>query len=110
MEKTLSLFCSVILLGALGSGCGTTGNTSHFVLALPTSGSPALATINVASVDVETNAAHLGAVNVFPWGRFDTNDLTNIERSLRDTLSASVRAKPTNADSELRIHFVIRRN
>ena len=109
MKKILFLFWLVVSVGAFGSGCGTTGKTSHFALHIPATNSTVHATIKIASANMETNAAQLVAIQVFAWGKFDTNDLANIERSLRDTLSASEPVKAAEADAELRIHFVIRK-
>lgn len=106
------LIAAVVPLGAafLG-GCGTMGGTNPFVLDLdPALRSQGGASIRVASAAMEdSETAHLVAVNVYPWGTFGVDDLRNIERSLRETISANATAQARDAGAELDVHLVIRR-
>src|SRR6266436_3419100 len=49
MKKILFLFWLVVSVGAFGSGCGTTGKTSHFALFFPATTTTVHATIKIAS-------------------------------------------------------------
>jgi len=109
VKAAFPLFCLVSLIAVFGSACGTTGKSSRFVLHLSLRDSPlAIKTIEIASAQAEPSAAELLAVNVNEWGKFNTNDLLNIEQSLRDTLSASL-PTATKPESPLRVHFLIRK-
>lgn len=70
------------------AGCGTTGTTSTFTLALDP-GTPVTgqAGIRVAPATMEADAPRLYVVSVREWGRFDATDLANIEHSLVATLA-----------------------
>lgn len=111
MLRQSYLHASLALLACVAlSGCGTTGRTSTFTLALDLP-KPAKATseIHVASAAMDVDAAHLNAVNVQPWGKFDVEDLRNIERSLQRTISHQVKGTLPPAGPRVDIHVVIRR-
>jgi hypothetical protein len=100
----------MLLACAALSACGTTGDTSRFVLPLDLPQSLKVASeVRVASAAMDADAARLNAVNVRPWGKFGPDDLKNIEQSLRDTISPHLPAAPLSHASRLDIHLVIRR-
>jgi hypothetical protein len=111
MTHKPAVLIALALLVCVGlSACGTTGTTSRFVLDLePSRSAPVIAEIRIASAAVDANVAQFKAVNVHPWGKFGTDDLSNIEQSLRDTITAQLPATVRPSEPRLDIHFVIRR-
>src|SRR5215470_1895921 len=102
------LMFPTLLVCAVLSACGTTGETSRFALSLDVPKQPKpQSEVHVASVAMEPDAASLTNVNVQPWGKFNTDDLKNIEDSLKDTLKPYVQTGPD--ESKLDIHMVVRR-
>jgi len=94
---------------AVLAACGVTGETSGFRLALdlprewkPSSG------VRVAPAGMSPDAAILNAVNVRPWGKFDADDLRNLEQSLSNTIAARLPEAP-GGHSVLHVHVIIRR-
>jgi len=53
--------------------------------------------VRVGSASMEENAAYLTAVNV-PWGKFEPDDLRNLEQSLRNALSRHVPTRSPGPD------------
>lgn len=111
MKRQPSVLTAVALLACfVFSACGTTGKTSRFALEFDSSQKPQVASeIRVASAAIEENAAQLIAVSVIPWGKFDSDDLRNIEQSLRDTIALNLPATLPTTESRLDIHLVVRR-
>ena len=112
MKQSRLLLTALGLLVCAGlSGCGTTGTTTRFVLDLePSKSAQVVAEIRVASVAVDSNVAQFKAVKgVQPWGKFGTDDLRNIEQSLRDTIKAQLPATFRSTESRLDVHLVVRR-
>ncbi len=110
MPRNLSTVGGLLIacVAILASGCGTTGKTWRFVLHIPST-TPPTASVRVGSVTVEKDAASLQSVAVYQWGKFTTNDLDNIEHSLRDTLSEAAPFSP-DREKQLRVHVVIRKH
>jgi hypothetical protein len=109
-QRRLGLITLMLLVCAGLPACGTTGKTSTFVLTLDLpKGQTAGADIRIASAAVDANVAQFKAVNVRPWGKFGTDDLRNLEQSLRGTITAQRPATFRPTESRLDIHFVIRR-
>lgn len=99
-----------LLASAVLSACGTTGKTSPFVLTLDVpKDQRAISEIRIASSEMEPDAAILDAVNVKPWGKFEIDDLRNIEQSLRETITPQLPATILSAGPRLDVHFVVRR-
>lgn len=100
----------VVVISVTLSACGIAGGTSRFVVPLDLSQQPRLtAEIRVASAGMDVDPAYLNAVGVFPWGKFDADDLRNIEVSLRDTIARSRPTPSPRTDARLELHLVIRR-
>jgi len=103
----------IVLVSLLCAGlpaCGTTGKTSPFVLTLDLpKGQKAASDIRIASAAMDPDAAILNAVNVRPWGKFETDDLRNIEQSLRDTIAPQLPETIRSTGPRLDIHLMIRR-
>jgi hypothetical protein len=109
MKRFLLITLGFLAWGVL-LGCGTTGKTSRFVLPLDLGQSPQVTSeIRVASAAMEADAAHLIAVKVFEWGKFGTDDLRNLEQSLRNTIMEHLPATLDSTRSRLDIHLVVRR-
>ena len=109
-QKQLLLMTLVFVVCGLLLGCGTTGKTSRFVLTLePNESEQIFSEIRIAAAARERDAARFNAVNVRPWGKFDTADLRNIEQSLRDTIASLPPAAFPQPTSRLDIHLMIRR-
>lgn len=99
------------LLVIVVSACGTTGTTNRFVVDLDLGKNVSFVSeVRVASAAVDANAAAFMAVGqTRPWGRFDVDDLANVEHSLRDTVAAHGPKAGGTLKSRLDIHFVVRR-
>jgi hypothetical protein len=92
------------------SACGSTGKTLPFVLTLNLPGDQkAVSDIRVASAAMDPGAAILNTVNVRPWGKFEPDDLRNIEQSLRDTITPHLPATIHSTGPRLDVHLMIRR-
>jgi hypothetical protein len=92
------------------SACGTTGGTSRFALPLDLpAGQKVAANVRVASAAMDADAAYLNPLNVKPWGKFDSDDLRNVEQSLQDTISPYLAPASSSTDSNLDLHLVVRR-
>lgn len=92
------------------SACGTTGGTSRFALPLDLpAGQKVAASMRVASAAMDADAAYLNPLNVKPWGKFDADDLRNIEQSLQDTISPHLAPASGSADPGMDLHLVVRR-
>ena len=111
MKRQPTSFKALALLGcALLSACGTTGATSHFVLPLDLPrGEKVTADVHVASASMDADTAVLNPVKVQPWGKFEPDDLKNIEQSLQDTISPHLTATSRSADAKMDLHLVVRR-
>ena len=111
MTQRPSLLIVLIFLACAGlPGCGTTGKTSPFVLALDLpAGQKAISDIRIASAAMDPDAAILNVVKVRPWGKFEPEDLRNIEQSLRDTIAAQIPAAVRSTGPGLDVHLMIRR-
>ena len=106
--KTCLVLASVVAL--LLAGCGTTGTTSRFTLALdPVTPAQAHTSIRVAPATMAPDAPRLYVANVYEWGRFDTEDLVNLEQSLAVTITAHRSERPGATNAELTIHLRVRR-
>ena len=92
------------------SACGTTGTTSRFVLDSGREKSaPLLAEIRIASAAVDAGASRFLAVGrVRPWGKFDAEDLGNLEKSLRDSIAAAIPATFNPSEPRMDVHVVVR--
>ncbi len=100
----------VLFASAMLSACGSTGKTSRFVLDLDLDYYPrANYQVRIASAAMEKNAAYLQTVNVRPWGKFGSDDLRNLEYSLRNTIKPHFSATLRTPKSRLDIHLLIRR-
>lgn len=101
-----------LFMCALVSACGTTGKTTQFVLPLDTAQFPPQIgfDIRIASSAMEKDSAYLNAVKVRPWGKYEPDDLRNLEESLRGTVSSHLPSTPSSAKPKLDIHVVIRRH
>jgi len=109
-SKQLFLIAALLLACVGLPACGTTGKTSTFVLDLdPPQTRQVISGIRVKSAAMDPDAAVLNAVNVQPWGKFDADDLRNVEQSLRDTIAPHVPATTRPAEAALDIHVMIRR-
>lgn len=109
-QRYLLLIALTLLVCAALSACGTTGKTSPFVLALDLpEGQKAVSDIRVASAAMDPDAAIFNAVNVYPWGKFEPDDLRNIEQSLRDTIAPQLPATIRSTGPRLDVHLMIRR-
>jgi len=112
MRLLQSFLKTSLLIGITAwlSACGTTGATQSFVLNLDLNqGSQIVSDVRVASVATDTNEAYLNAINVQPWGKFDSDDLQKIDQSLRDTFAQNLPKASPNFKSKLNIHLFIRR-
>ena len=111
MTQRHPLLIALMLLVCAGlPACGTTGKTSPFVLDLDLpKGQKAVSDIRIASAAMDPDAAILNAVNVRPWGKFEPDDLRNIEQSLRDTITPQLPATIRSTGPRLDIHLMIRR-
>jgi hypothetical protein len=108
--RGISLAVITLLCCAALSACGATGGTSRFVLPLDLETAPRVdANVYVASAAMEANAAYLQLVKVQKWGKFGSDDLKNIERSLKDTTSQYVDPASRPTGSRMDLHLVIRR-
>lgn len=103
-------FCVLVVL-CLITGCGITGNTQSFTLkVVPPSFNKLLPSITVASVDTEPNCSSLVVVpGVIPWGKFNSEDLSVLKKSLHNTFRMVNTSYPTDSQIELNIHMVVRR-
>ena len=109
-QQPAPLTVLLMFVCAVLSACGTTGNTSQFVVSLDLpKNQEVTSAIRVASAAMEPGAADLKALNVQPWGKFGPDDLRNIQQSLHDTISSHLTATSPATDSRLDIHLVIRR-
>jgi hypothetical protein len=102
---------AALVLGACVtlSACGITGGTSRFVVPLDPGQVPTgTAEVRVASAGMDKDPAYLQAVHVVRWGKFDADDLRNLEESLRGTITRH-RPVAAPAESRLDIHLVMRR-
>src|SRR5215470_12009733 len=97
MAKNWLMVVALFLFTIL-SGCGLTGNTSHFALPLdvPTKPKPS-SEVRVASAAMEPDAPTLVNVGTYAWGKFDEDDLRHIEDSLKYTLAPYFPKTPTDA-------------
>ncbi len=111
MTRRSTLLTALVLSAcATLSACGITGGTSRFVVPLGLSQPPIVTSeIRVASAGMDVNPAYLNAVAVFRWGKFDADDLRNLEVSLRDTITQHLPRPSRLTESRLDIHLVIRR-
>lgn len=111
MKQTHPLLIALGLLVCAGlPGCGTTGKTSPFVLNLDLpQGQKAISDVRIASAAMDPDAAILNAVNVRPWGKFEPDDLRNIEQSLRDTITPQLPQTIRSTEPRLDVHLMIRR-
>jgi hypothetical protein len=90
--------------------CGTIGKTSPFVLTMDLPQAQKVASdIRIASAAMDPDAAILNTVNVQPWGKFESNDLGNIEQSLRDTIASQLPTTIPFTGPRLDVHIMIRR-
>lgn len=109
-QKYSLLIALTLLVCSALSACGTTGKTSPFVLELdPPKSQKAVFDIRIASAAMEPDAAIFHSVNVQTWGKFETDDLRNIEQSLRDTIAPQIPATIPSTGPRLDVHLVIRR-
>jgi len=111
MTQSHPLLMALVLLVCAGlPACGTTGKTSPFVLTLDLpQGQKVVSDIRIASAAMDPDAAILNAVNVHPWGKFEPDDLRNIEQSLRDTITPQLPATIRSTGPRLDVHLMIRR-
>lgn len=109
MAKTHPLLIAIMLLVCAGlSACGTTGTTSRFVLDSKQN-APLLAEVRISSAAMDPGASrHLAVGKVRPWGKFDAEDLRNLEESLRDSVAAAVPATFQPSAPRLDVHVVVR--
>lgn len=99
------------LLAVAVSACGTTGTTSRFVADLDLGKDVSFVSeVRVASAAMDSNAAAFTVVGpTRPWGRFNVDDLANLEHSLRDTVAAHAPKTGSHLKARLDVHFVVRR-
>jgi hypothetical protein len=104
------LISLMLLICVVLPACGTTGKTSPFVLTLSLpQGQNIVSNIRIASVAMVSDAAILNAVgNVQPWGKFEPDDLRNIEQSMRDTIRLQFSAMISSTGHMLDVHLIIR--
>jgi len=108
-EKQVLLTALFLTLGLL-SGCGIAGETTRFVLPLDSVRSMEVTSeIRIASVVMEKHAARLTTVGTQRWGKFDSEDLINIEQSLCNTLASIPIAVLSQSKSRIDVHLIIRR-
>jgi hypothetical protein len=69
----------------------------------------AVSDVRIASAAMDPDAAIFNAVNVRPWGKFEPDDLRNIEQSLRDTIVPQLPATIRSTGPRLDVHLMIRR-
>jgi hypothetical protein len=92
------------------SACGTTGETSRTTVTLENiPPSSELRQTNVASVESDFDGIRLVNVGVQPWGKFDANDMANLEGSLNDTLKAVTKGHLSADQGMISVHLVIRK-
>ena len=109
-QRHLLLITLMLLVCAGLLACGTTGKTSPFVLTLDLpKGQKAVSDIRIASTAMDPDAAILNVVNVQPWGKFELDDLRNIEGSLRDTITPQLPETIRSTGPRLDVHMVVRR-
>lgn len=111
MTQRHPLLIALMLLVCSGlTACGTTGKTSPFVLTLDLpKGQKVVSDIRIASAAMDPDAAILNAVNVRPWGKFEPDDLRNIEQSLRNTITPQLPEMIPSTEPRLDVHLMIRR-
>lgn len=110
MAQSHLLIALTLLLCAGLSACGTTGTTFPFVLSLDLSkGQQPVRDIRVESARMAPDAATLHAVAVRAWGKFEPQDLTNIEYSLRHTIAPHIPVAVRSTQPTLDVHLMIRR-
>jgi hypothetical protein len=109
-QRNPLLIALTLMVCALFSACGSTGKTSPFVLNLNLpEDQKEVMDVRIASAAMDPDAAILNTVNVKPWGKFEPDDLRNIEQSLRDTISPQLPATVRSAGPGLDVHLMIRR-
>lgn len=102
---------AIIAAGVALAGCGITGTTSRLTHELRAgTGESLVSDVRVASAAADADATRFLVVGrVHPWGRFEAEDLRNIEGSLVDTIRANTPAQFRASQPPLDVHLVIRR-
>lgn len=109
-RKKQILLINLFLISVVLSGCGTTGQTTRFIVPMDLDqGLQVRSEIRIASVSMDKDAASLTNIGTYRWGMFDNADLSNIEESLRITLAPLLPAALPQPISRMDIHLVIRR-
>jgi hypothetical protein len=108
MRRSISAWVAIV---AAVAGCGTTGTTSRLTHELePGIGRSLVSDVRVASAAADADATRFLVVGrVHPWGRFDAEDLRNVEGSLGDTIRSHTPAQFRASRPALDVHLVIRR-
>lgn len=101
-------------IGILGlcfvSGCGTTGATVRQTVQLDVhSLNRNFVAIVIEDVDIVPGGNDLYAVGVQEWGRFDTQDLSNLQGSLEDTIQSVMVGKHLDSSEKVRVSVLLRR-
>lgn len=98
------------LIVSLLCGCGTTGKTTRFVLELdPATPASAATSLRVSTATIEPDAARLYTYGTSEMGRFNDEDLANIEQSLAATIATRRTVEPAAGGPGFDIHFRVRR-
>lgn len=102
--------CLMLLTSIVLSACGTTGGTTRAVIPLDAlSVTGPIRPIMLDSLAHEEEGIRLMSVGVVGWGRFDGEDLANIQASLSETLRAATGKYASSNQEPLRIHVLIRK-
>jgi hypothetical protein len=98
-RKLITVSC--VVLAMMSTACGLTGNTSKFVVDVRSA--QAKGPVTISTIELEPNQSRLVNVGTYAWGKYGSDDLDTLTRSMNES-AANLRGPSPYA-----IHVVLRR-